>query len=108
MQKLYYASGYVLLGDAVCEALIDYARALADVGQSDVVDVPGLSDEGIPSRTRLLIGPSSQLFAAAALERDADLDDADAVASMKDKAARLRSPHPVVGDVREHQFEYGE
>jgi len=108
MQKLYYASGYVLLGDAVCEALIEYAKALADVGQSDVVDVPGLSDEGIASRTRLLIGPSSQLFAAGALERDADLEDSDAVASMKDKAARLRSPKPVVGDVREHEFEYGE
>ena len=28
MQKLYYASGWVLLGDTVCTAVVEYAQAL--------------------------------------------------------------------------------
>ncbi|MFF1573398.1 hypothetical protein ACFVWR_11655 [Leifsonia sp. NPDC058292] len=107
MRKLFYASGYVLLGDSVCDALLQYAKALADVGKSDVVDVPSLSDEGVISRTQLLIGPASQLFAATALDRGADLDDSDAVASMNTKAASLRPPVPLAGDDEQLQFPDG-
>ena len=107
MQKLYYASGYLLVGDAVCEALMEYAKALADVGRSDVVNIPALSDEGIACRTQLLIGPASQLFAAAAADRGADLDDDQAVQSMRAKAANLRPSSPVIGDTREGDFRAG-
>lgn len=94
MQKLYYASGYVLLGDTVGDAVMEYARALADVGKSDLVTVPSLSDEGLRGTTRILIGPSSQILAAPALDRDVDLEDADAVDSMKEKTARLLPARP--------------
>ncbi|MFB2554239.1 hypothetical protein [Herbiconiux liangxiaofengii] len=90
MQKLYYASGYMLLGDKVCDAVVDYAQALADVGKSDLVIVPALSDEGVRGTVKLLIGPASQLFAAPAVERDVDLDDPAAVEWMRDKTARLQ------------------
>lgn len=92
MQKLYYAGGFILLGDSVCDAVVEYAQALADVGKSDLVVVPALSDEGLRGTVRLLIGPASQLFAAPALDRDVDLEDIEAVASMRDKTARLRTP----------------
>lgn len=94
MQKLYYASGYVLLGDTVGDAVMEYARALADVGKSDLVTVPSLSDEGLRGTTRILIGPSSQIFAAPALDRGVDLEDAEAVDSMKEKTARLLPARP--------------
>jgi hypothetical protein len=90
MQKLFYAGGFILLSDAICDAVVEYAQALADVGKSDLVVVPALSDEGLRGTVRLLIGPASQLFAAPALDRDVDLDDPDAVASMQQKTARLR------------------
>ncbi|MFP3416463.1 hypothetical protein SB773_34060, partial [Bacillus sp. SIMBA_074] len=80
--KLYYAGGHIFLDDDVCDALVMYARALADVNKSDLVTVPALSDEGMQGRTRLLIGPASQLFATPALDRGADLSDAEAVESM--------------------------
>jgi hypothetical protein len=109
MQKLYYASGYVLLDDAVCDALVRYARALADVGKSDLVVVPALSDEGMQGRTQLLIGPASQLFTAPALDRGIDLTDPDAVRSMKDRTARLQPPQPVydtdTSDYTDHNYE---
>jgi hypothetical protein len=107
MQKLYYAGGFILVSDAICDAVVEYAQALADVGKSDLVIVPALSDEGLRGTVRLLIGPASQLFAAPALERDVDLEDAEAVASMQDKTARLRparaqpdteAPTPHFGD----------
>jgi hypothetical protein len=95
MQKLYYAGGYIFLDDDVCEALVMYAKALADVGKSDLVTVPALSDEGLQGRTRLLIGPASQLFSAPALDRGVDLTDAHATQSMREKTASLQPSRPV-------------
>ncbi|MDO9395601.1 MAG: hypothetical protein Q7T71_03545 [Herbiconiux sp.] len=90
MQKLFYASGFAFLGDEVCDAVMEYAQALADVGKSDLVTVPALSDEGLRGESRLLIGPASQLFTVPALDRGVELDDPVAVRSMREKAARLR------------------
>lgn len=94
MQKLYYASGYVLLGDAICTAVVEYAQALANVGKSDLVIVPSLSDEGMLGETRLLLGPASQLFASPALDRGVDLDDPAAVESMREKTRHLQPARP--------------
>jgi hypothetical protein len=94
MKKLYYASGYILVGDTVCGAVMEYARALADVGKSDLVTVPSLSDEGLRGETCILIDPSSQIFAAPALDRGVDLEDHEAVESMRDKIARLQPARP--------------
>jgi|SRR5947209_6403 len=62
MRRLYYAGGHVLIGDATCKALIRYARALAEVGRSDVVTVPLASEGGGVEYAHFLIGPASQLF----------------------------------------------
>ncbi|PPG58149.1 hypothetical protein C5C95_16460 [Rathayibacter sp. AY1B7] len=96
MQKLYYASGFVLLGDEVCSAVVEYAQALANVGKSDLVVVPSLSDEGMRGETRLLVGPASQLFTSPALDRGVDLDDPEAVESMREKTRRLQPARPTV------------
>ena len=107
MQKLFYAGGYIFLDDDVCDALVRYAQALADVGKSDLVVVPALSDEGMRGQTRLLIGPASQLFTAPALDRGADLRDAESTRSMREKTARLQPSAPVIGrnaDFTEEDF----
>jgi hypothetical protein len=90
MQKLYYASGYVLLSDTMCDAVMDYAKALADTNTSDLVIVPSMSDEGVRGVTRLLLGPASQIFAAPAMDRGVDLEDDVAVARMTEKIALLQ------------------
>ncbi len=108
MRKLYYASGFVLLSDTVCEAVLDYAHALAEVGKSDVVQVPALSDEGARGETTMLIGPASQLFAAPALDRAVDLEDDDIVATMRLKIARLRPPNPQVEEQDPVTDHYGD
>jgi hypothetical protein len=94
MQKLFYASGYVILGDDICTAVVEYARALANVGKSDLVTVPALSDEALRGEARLLLGPASQLFSSPALDRAVDLDDEAALESMREKTRNLRPPKP--------------
>jgi hypothetical protein len=108
MQKLYYASGFVLLSDTMCEAVMDYAKALADTNTSDLVVVPSLSDEGLRGTTRLLLGPASQIFAAPAADRGVDLEDAAAVAQMTQKTAYLqpaRGQAMTQENVSQHTFE---
>ena len=63
MMTLHYASGSVLVADDVCEALLEYARALSAVQSSDVLIVPVVSDSGEPATAEFLLGPASQLFA---------------------------------------------
>jgi hypothetical protein len=90
MQKLYYASGFVLLSDTMCDVVMEYAKALADTQTSDLVVIPSLSDEGLRGTTRLLLGPASQIFAAPAMDRGVDLEDDEAVARMTVKIAHLQ------------------
>src|SRR4051812_1288180 len=89
MRKLYYASGFVIISDSVCEAVLDYAHHLAQAGESDLISIPTMSDEGAQGKTTLLIGPTSEIFAAPALDRGVDLDDDESVASMREKTKRL-------------------
>jgi hypothetical protein len=103
MQKIYYASGFVIVSDTVSYAVLEYAQALADVGKSDLVHVPSMSDEGLRGQTRLLLGPASQLFAAPALDRGLDLEDDNAVLALREKTARLgprraRAQHALEND----------
>jgi hypothetical protein len=98
VRKLYYASGFVVLSDSVCDAVLDYAHGLAQARQSALVTVPALSDEGARGRTTLLIGPSSELFAAPALDRGVNLDDDDTVALMRSEIARLLPPRAMGND----------
>lgn len=92
----------VILSDSVCDAVLDYARQLA---QSDLVTVPALSDEGAQGMTTLLIGPASALFAAPALDRSMDLDDEEAVAVMREKIAHLLPPSAAADQGAEEQHQ---
>ncbi len=95
MMKLYYASGYVLIGDEMCNAVVEYAQALADVGRSDLVLIPAMSDDGTRGTARLLIGPASQLFAAPVKDLGVDLEDESTSAAIRRRLARLRPARPM-------------
>lgn len=113
MQKLYYAGGFVLLGDKVCSALMEYASALADVRRSDLVTIPAMSDEETRGSARLLIGPASEIFAAPAEDRGVDLDDEETTAAIQRKIDRLRPARPMYfsddeeGQHNDHHDEFG-
>jgi hypothetical protein len=95
MRKLYYSSGSMLVGDVTCKAVLRYARALADVGRSDIVTVPVVTDAGSNAYAHLLIGPASQLFSIPVENSRGDepLDEA-AIAHIELETRRMQPARP--------------
>lgn len=63
MKRIRYAGGSFLTGDAIADALLDYATALARAGTADHVIVPGLGADEAPTSVDVVVGPASQLIA---------------------------------------------
>jgi hypothetical protein len=82
MRELHHAGGSVIVSFDVCEAVLSYALALSLANKADIVTIPVLVDGG-RGDSRMLLGPSSQLFCTPAPDVDVDLDDADAIAEME-------------------------
>jgi hypothetical protein len=94
MRRLYYSSGYVLVDDRVCKAVLRYARALAMNDQSDVVTVPMITDEGVHGSAHLLIGPASELFSTPVDDASDEEYDPDLVRELERKTAELQPYKP--------------
>jgi len=63
MRRIYYTSGSVLTGDAIAEAVLAYAQALAKSPLADTIRIPVVQEEsGEHGIATLLIGPASQLM----------------------------------------------
>jgi hypothetical protein len=91
MLELHYTGDRILMADAIGEAVMRYASALAEAKTSDVVVVPVINEKGEASKAELLIGPASQLYSTPA--PDADEVDADpAVIAELDRRARRLQP----------------
>ena len=91
MDRIHYAGNSVLTGSAIAEALLEYAEALAKAGTSATVDIPTREEDGSLGRSKLLIGPASQLISD---EEDSDYDeviDEDLVASFRAETANYTS-----------------
>ncbi|MFC0682651.1 hypothetical protein ACFFGH_32885 [Lysobacter korlensis] len=94
MRRLYYSSGYILIDDRTCKAVLRYARALAVSGKSDVVTVPVITDGGSRGSAHLLIGPASELFSTPVdNSRDAEYDPA-VVEELERMTAELQEFRP--------------
>lgn len=99
MRKLHYSSGHILVGDLTCKAVLRYARALADVGKSDVIQVPVLTEGGGRAYAHLLIGPASQLWSVPIDSSEVEEpDDADAIAHIERETRRMQPARPSWND----------
>jgi hypothetical protein len=94
MRHLHYSSGYVLVGDRTCKALLRYARALADVGKSDIVMVPVVTEGGSAAYAHLLIGPASQLFSTPVDNSASEPVDDEVIAEMERLTLELQPSRP--------------
>ena len=94
MIKLYYASGFVEVSAEVADSIMTYAKALADVGRSDLVTIPAIADDGTRGTARLLIGPSSELMASTVADKGINLDDDPLLEDLRQKVARLQPTRP--------------
>ncbi|MDQ4138822.1 MAG: hypothetical protein M3116_08275 [Actinomycetota bacterium] len=94
MRRLYYSSGYILIDDRVCKAVLRYARALAVSNKSDVVTVPVITDGGSRGNAHLLIGPASELFSTPVDNSPAEGYDPDVVRDLERMTAELQEFRP--------------
>lgn len=94
MRRLSYASGQILIGDRTCKALLRYARALAEAGTADVVQIPIATGSGGRAYAHLLIGPSSQIFSTPVLGDTEDPYDEDVIRGLEAATKRLQPSRP--------------
>jgi len=98
MERISYAGGVLLTGDAIARAVISYAEALAKRGTAAEVDIPVRRDDGSLGAAQLLLGPASQLVAEAVETDLEDPVDDDLVARLRVKTAELSDSRPVFDD----------
>ncbi|PPI05205.1 hypothetical protein C5C63_14655 [Rathayibacter sp. AY1B8] len=85
----------MLVADVTCKAVLRYARALADVGKSDIVTIPVVTDGGSNASAHLLIGPASQLFSIPVENSHGDEPvDEEAIAQIELETRRLQPARP--------------
>jgi hypothetical protein len=90
MDRIHYAGDSILTGTEIAHALLDYARALAQVGSSDTVVIPTITADGQSGRSEILVGPASQLISDS---DDSELDevvDEDLVTDLRARADHVR------------------
>lgn len=88
----------MLLADTSCKALLRYARALADVGLSDVISVPVVGESGATVLSHVLIGPASQFYSVPALSVPADPRDDAFVRDLEGRTEQLHPSRPAWPD----------
>lgn len=92
MDRIHYAGDSVLTGTKIAQALLEYAQALAKTGASATVDIPTREDDGSLGRSKILIGPASQLISDAEESLDDEIVDDELVAHFERETAKLRRP----------------
>jgi hypothetical protein len=90
MHRIHYAGDSFLTGSDIARALLEYAQVLASVGQAATVEIPTLSDDGIPGQSIILIGPSSQVVAGTESSAHPEILDPELVASMASNVELLQ------------------
>jgi len=101
MRRLFYAGGEILIDDAVCKALLRFARALAENSASDIISVPIRSEACATTNAHLLLGPASQLFSVPVADAVELPSDAELIMDLEDRTARLRPSTPAWPDEME-------
>lgn len=90
MKRIHYASGSLLTGDAIAEALVAYAAALALNNAAAEVRAPAVMENGEQGEVLLLLGPASQILVdGQGGGAAAELVDDDFVADIEQKTNEL-------------------
>ena len=101
MKRIFYASGSFLTSDAIADALLSYADALAHSYASDVVDFPIVLPNGSIGTASTLIGPASQVASATEVSELPEPDDEGLVEELERRIKAIGTPRPVVQPANE-------
>jgi hypothetical protein len=94
MRRIIYAGSWFYTGDAIAEAFVRYAAALARAETAGVIEFPGRDAAGDVQRLQVLIGPASQLFVENAEVEWPEVTSPEAVSRMARLTAALEAPIP--------------
>lgn len=94
MRRIVYAGTAFYTGDALAEALLEYARALARHDIGDTVFVPGRTMQGQEDTIELLIGPASQMVSEPVELIGREVEDSELVTHLAELTARLAPRKP--------------
>jgi hypothetical protein len=87
MKSITFASGTIVTGSAVAEALVDYVAGMSASGASTSIEIPVLEANGTVAVHTIVLGAAVQF----------DIADIDGVVSEADEEARF--PVPEMPDV---------
>jgi hypothetical protein len=94
VKRIHYSDDVIVTGDAIAEALMDYARELAMSGRSDSVDVPAVDQQGAGQRIQMLLGPASQMVTSESPWSGPEVVDDDLVADLRARLSGISAPRP--------------
>ena len=97
MLELHYSDGYVVTTHAIADAVMRYAKSLAEHKASDLITVPISTTEGAAT-SLMLIGPASQLYTTPHTGFAVRLDDESAVMDLLSRNDRLLHPPASPGE----------
>ncbi|GAB3041531.1 hypothetical protein GCM10027052_24100 [Parafrigoribacterium mesophilum] len=91
MKRLHHAGGSVLTGNALADAVLDYARTLGNRQMLDVVDIPVVNDHGEYGHAQILVGSGIELMSVTTSSKRPELVDQDAVDALVRQTADQRT-----------------
>lgn len=94
MKLIHYAGDELITGDAIADAVLEYAAALARTEGSVTLEVPVRFPDGHSASAVMLIGPASQLVAVPHDSEFDELVDDALVTSIRGSIASLSHAHP--------------
>ena len=89
MKQLRYGERTWLVGDAIADALLDHAAALARADLAEHVALDVLDINGMPDRVEFLLGPATMMTAEPVPEEFEDPDNAEVERSMRERTSKL-------------------
>jgi hypothetical protein len=98
MKRIFYASGSVVTGDRMAEAIVHYAEILAMRETSDTIDVPIALDSGSMGRAQMLVGPASQLVVVPEEGAFEEPEDDDTLEELRRRGISHGSPKALARD----------
>lgn len=93
-----YAGESFLTGDEIADAVLAYARALAERATAATIEIPIRHEDGSSSQIAILIGPASQIVAEPAAADGEELVDADLVDDLRRRARVTEAPQAAMLD----------
>lgn len=94
MKRIFYASGSVITGDRMADAIVHYAEVLSQQDSSDTIDIPITLSSGEAGRAQVLLGPGSQLVVVPEEGAAEEPEDLETITELESRARTHGSPRP--------------